>query len=302
MQRDRKERKNPGKSGKSGKTGRWWEGLLFVLPSLLGVVIFILLPFLDVIRRSFSEAVGGKFVGLRNYRTIFANEAFRQAAFNTIRFTGICIPLLVLLSLAAAVLLQNQKKAGSALKSMYLMPMAIPVASVVLLWRLLFAGKGILNGLLSSIGGTPIDWMNTDYAFGVLVFSYIWKNLGYDVILWLAGLSGIPTSIYEAARVDGAGEWRCFLSITLPNLLPSLYTISVLSFLNSFKVFREAYLVAGDYPQKSIYLMQHLFNNWFRDLSLDKMAAAAVLNAGVIFLLILFLQRAWAKEDVENET
>ena len=174
--------------------------------------------------------------------------------------------------------------------------MAIPVASVVLLWRLLFARSGMLNGLLSVFGVGAIDWMNLDYAFGVLVFSYIWKNLGYDVILWLAGLSGIPESIYEAARVDGAGEWRCFVSITMPNLLSSLYTIAVLSFLNSFKVFREAYLVAGDYPHGSIYMMQHVFNNWFRELSIDKMSAGAVVNAAVILALVLLLQRAWEKE------
>ncbi len=278
------------------KQKKRWEGVVFLLPSLAGVLIFILAPFLDVVRRSFIEAVGGTFTGIRNYRLVIENGAFRQAAFNTLRFMGVCIPLLVALSLAAAVLLQKQKKFGSVLKSMYLAPMAIPVASVVLLWKLLFANGGIVNGIFNALGWQTIDWMNTGYAFGVLVFSYLWKNLGYDVILWLAGLSSIPESIYEAARVDGAGEWRCFRSITLPNLLPSLYTITVLSFLNSFKAFREAYLVAGDYPQASIYLMQHLFNNWFRDLQLDKLAAAAVMNAAVILVLILCLQRAWEKE------
>lgn len=275
---------------------RQWEGLFFILPSLAGVLVFIFLPFLDVIRRSFTEVMSGKFVGLKNFRTVFSNSAFRQAASNTLRFTGICIPMLILCSLAAAVLLQRQKKVGSILKSMYLMPMAIPVASVVLLWRLLFHGKGMLNGVLSLAGMQAVDWMNSEYAFSVLVFSYIWKNLGYDVILWLAGLAGISGDIYEAARVDGAGEWRCFISITLPNLLPSLYTIAVLSFLNSFKVFREAYLVAGDYPHSSIYMMQHLFNNWFRELSLDKMAAGAVVNAVVILMLVLLLQHVWEKE------
>ncbi|MDO5539490.1 MAG: sugar ABC transporter permease [Eubacteriales bacterium] len=275
---------------------RKWEGFLFILPSLAGVLVFIFIPFLDVIRRSFTEVMSGKFVGLKNFRTVFSNTAFRQAAYNTFRFTGICIPMLIFCSLAAAVLLQGQKKMGSILKSMYLMPMAIPVASVVLLWKLLFHVKGMLNGILSLAGMRAVDWMNSEYAFGVLVFSYIWKNLGYDVILWLAGLAGISGDIYEAARVDGAGEWRCFISITLPNLLPSLYTIAVLSFLNSFKVFREAYLVAGDYPHSSIYMMQHLFNNWFRELSLDKMAAGAVVNAVVILMLVLLLQRVWEKE------
>lgn len=122
--------------------------------------------------------------------------------------------------------------------------------------------------------------------------SYIWKNLGYDIVLWMAGLAGISENIYEAARVDGAGEWQCFWKITLPNLKTSFYTITVLSFLNSFKVFREAYLVAGDYPHESIYMMQHLFNNWFRNFSFDKMAAAAVLESLVLLALILLFQKA----------
>lgn len=270
-------------------------GLLFVLPSLLGVCIFLLIPFIDVVRRSFTEAVSGVFVGFDNYKTIFQTPAFLLAGKNTLRFTAVCIPLLLFLSLFIAVFLQKQKRFGSLLKSTFLIPMAIPVASVVLLWRLLFHGNGILNGILAGLGVPGGDWMNTDYAFWILVFSYLWKNLGYDIVLWVAGLSGISPDIYEAARVDGAGEWKCFTKITMPNLLPSLYTISVLSFLNSFKVFREAYLVAGDYPHESMYMMQHLFNNWFRELSLDKMAAGAVINALVIFVLITLLKRAWEK-------
>ena len=270
-------------------------GLLFVLPSLLGVCIFLLIPFIDVVRRSFTEAVSGVFVGFDNYKTIFQTPAFLLAGKNTLRFTAVCIPLLLFLSLFIAVFLQKQKRFGSLLKSTFLIPMAIPVASVVLLWRLLFHGNGILNGILAGLGVQGGDWMNTDYAFWILVFSYLWKNLGYDIVLWVAGLSGISPDIYEAARVDGAGEWKCFTKITMPNLLPSLYTISVLSFLNSFKVFREAYLVAGDYPHESMYMMQHLFNNWFRELSLDKMAAGAVINALVIFVLITLLKRAWEK-------
>ena len=175
----------------------------------------------------------------------------------------------------------------------------VPVASVVLLWRLLFDDQGLWNHLLHMLSVQTTDWMNTGASFYVLVISYIWRNLGYDVVLWMAGLSAIPAALYEAAKVDGAGEWKCFTKITLPNLLPSLFTIVVLSVLNAFKVFREAYLVAGDYPQEKMYLLQHLFNNWYRDLSLDKMSAAAVVTGLVIFLLILGLWKAWGKGGAE---
>lgn len=277
---------------------RWkkYTGWLFLLPGFLGVSVFYFIPFLDVVRRSFTQAVGGKFVGLANYQMIFGNQAFLLAAKNTIRFAAVCLPLLLLISLGAAVLLQRMEKWAGFLKGAYLVPLAIPAASVVLLWKLLFDGRGFLNGFLETAGLSGIDWMNTGAAFGVLVFSYIWKNLGYDVVLWIAGLSMVPKQVYEAARVDGAGEWRCFFYITLPGIRPAAFTIVVISFLNSFKVFREAYLVAGNYPQDDIYLLQHLFNNWFRELSIDKMASGAVSMALVIFLLVCLLQRSWDKK------
>ena len=275
------------------KIPRGQTGFLFVLPSLVGVTLFILIPFVDVVRRSFVGAASGIWVGLANYQTVFSNRAFRLAAGNTLRFEGVCIPLLLVLSLAAALLLDSLKDHVQFFKGGFLIPMAIPVASAVLLWKVLFHERGLLSGLMHMLHLPEADWMGTSWAFWILVVSYIWKNLGYDMVLWLAGLSGISPSLYEAAQVDGAGRGQCFIYITLPGLLPSLFTISVLSVLNSFKVFREAYLVAGDYPHESMYLLQHLFNNWYRDLSMDKMAAGAVVHAGAIFLLVLFLQRKW---------
>lgn len=272
-------------------------GLCFLLPSLTGVCLFVLLPFLDVLRRSLSGAVSEEWVGFQNYWSILQSSAFRLACWNTLRFSGVCIPFLLAASLLLAMILQRLDRLGGILKTAFLLPMAIPVASVALVWRVLFENSGLWNSLLCWFGAVPVDWMNSPTAFWVLCGSYLWKNLGYDIVLWMAGLSGIPTQIYEAARVDGAGEWKIFRKITLPSLLPSLYTISVLSFLNSFKVFREAYLVAGDYPDESMYLLSHLFNNWFRDLSFDKLAAGAVLAAAVILGLILLLQRVWNWEE-----
>lgn len=149
-----------------------------------------------------------------------------------------------------------------------------------------FYQKWFPSGFLGLLGVAGQNWLNTRYSFAILVFSYIWKNLGYDIVLWLAALATIPSEIYEAARVDGAGEGQCFLHITMPNLWSSLFLILTLSLINGFKVFREAYLVAGDYPEQHIYLLQHLFNNWFRDLAVNKLAAGAVLMGLVLFVLI----------------
>ena len=277
------------------------KGLAFILPSFAGVCIFWLIPYVDVIRRSFCGAVNGEFVGIENYRTIFANKAFRLAAGNTLRFFGVCVPLLVVLSLIIAVLLAGQKRFTKILKSFFLLPMAIPVASVVLLWRLLFDDQGLLNHLLHMLSVQTTDWMNTGASFYVLVISYIWRNLGYDVVLWMAGLSAIPAALYEAAKVDGAGEWKCFTKITLPNLLPSLFTIVVLSVLNAFKVSVRHIWWPVIIRRKKCICFRHLFNNWYRDLSLDKMSAAAVVTGLVIFLLILGLWKGLGETAGQNE-
>lgn len=271
------------------------KSILFLLPSLLGVSVLILVPFLDVIHRSFTTAVTGSFIGLENYKLVVTNQAFLLAVKNTVKFTAACIPLLVTLSLLIAVLLSRMKQI-QILKSAYLFPMAVPAATVVLVWKMLFHKQGIINGLIEKAGGNSIDFMGSSMAFWVLVISYLWKNLGYTIIIWLAGILNISQSITEAAKVDGASERICFFRIILPNLKPTLYTITVLSFLNSFKVFREAYLVAGAYPHESMYLLQHLFNNWFLNLELHKIAAAAVLIAVFLIGFILCLQFLWDRE------
>ena len=119
----------------------------------------------------------------------------------------------------------------------------------------------------------------------------------FYVIVLRTFFKSIPLEIIEAAHIDGAGEFTCFVRIIMPNLKPVLYTITVLSFLNTFNAFREAYLVAGSYPDERMYLLQHLFNNWYRDLAMDKMAAAAVVTGIAIMVLVLLLQKAWERED-----
>ena len=277
----------------SGK--KKWGRFAFLLPNLLGVAVFALIPMVQVLLGAFRSAIGGRWVGLQNFRTVLENRAFRLAVGNTGRFVLVCIPLLLTLSLLLALGLRRVW-GGRQLRGAFLLPMAVPAASVVLVWKLLFHENGLLNAGLRALHLTGVDWMGSNASFWMLVLSYLWKNLGYTVVLWTAALGAIPECIYEAARVDGASEWQSFFYMTLPNLKGQAYSIGVLSLLNSFKVFREAWLVAGDYPQERMYLVQHLYNNWFRDLDYDKIAAASVLTGIIVFGLIGLLRRAWARE------
>ena len=269
----------------SGRLAR--KAYLFLLPSLAGTAVFVLLPYVDVVRRSFFEAAGGRFVAMQNYVTVVGNSAFRLASFNTLRFLVICVPLLVLVSLFCSMLIAGLKEEGTVFKTSLLVPLAIPVASIVLLWKLFFHPQGMVNQITALFGMAGIDWINGDTAFGVLVFTYVWKNLGDDVVLWVAGLAAISDELYEAARVDGAGIVARFLYVTLPGLSKTAFLVVSLSVFNSFKVFREAYLIAGEYPHESIYMLQHLFNHWFVTLDIQKMSAASVLLLLVVALPVI---------------
>jgi len=248
-------------------------------------------------RRSFFTATGGDFVGINNYLVVFSNDAFRLAAGNTLKFVLICIPVLVVCSLLLALLVNRVKSGGDYVRAVFLVPLVIPAASMVLIWKLFFHDNGLMNSISESLFSTQIPFMASAAAFWVLTVSYLWKNTGYDMVLWMGGLSRIPGDIYEAAALDGAGSFKRLIYITLPNLVGITFMVIVLSLLNSFKVFREAYLVAGEYPHTSMYMLQHLFNNWFTALDIEKLSAGAVVTAFVIFALIF----VWMKLIGEGE-
>lgn len=264
------------------------RGVLFLLPSLAGVVCFVMLPFGRVVRSSFGNIMTGESAGFRNYTEVFHNAAFQLAAANTARFIALGLPLLLAGSLGLALMISGYPGLEKC-KYLYLLPMTIPSATMVLVWKLLFSGQGFLNRLL----GTHVDFLGEESAFFLLVGSYLWKNMGYTMILWLAGLKSVPEAVLDAAKVDGAGKVRRFFLITLPCLKGSVFTILVVSLLNSFRVFREVYLVGGAYPQRSIYMLQNVFHNWYVNLEQDKLAAGAVLLAVVLGTVSLWLQRLW---------
>ena len=260
-------------------------------PSLAGISVFFLIPFVDTIRRSFYDVRVVNFIGFESYVSVINNAAFRLAAVNTARFVAVCIPLLMVISLAVALLLRAIRPGGKIFKTSFLLPMAVPVASIVLLWQVVFDTRGLANTVLTSFGLQPVNFMGSSSAFWVLIFTYLWKNTGYNMILWLAGLDSISDTLYEAAYVDGAGKIQSFVYVTLPGLLSTIGIVAILSLLNSFRVFREAYLVAGAYPHDSMYLLQHLFNNWFQNLDISRLSAAAAMMGGVLLVIILLMRR-----------
>lgn len=266
--------------------------LLFLAPSLTGFLLFFLLPFIQSMYYSLMDSpVNGSFAGFSNYAGLLSNKIFLRAAANTLLFTGISVPAIMALSLSLALLLNRAVYFRNALRTLFISPLVIPVASVVLVWQIVFSSTGALNGFLHAMGFGPVNWMETEWARIVVIVVYLWKNTGYDMILFLAGLQSIPPEYYESAQIDGASAFCRFQRITLVYLTPTSFFVFIISIINSFKVFRETWLIAGSYPHESIYMLQHYMNNMFSSLDYQKLTSAAFLMAFAVFLLVLALFR-----------
>lgn len=221
-----------------------------------------------------------------NYKKLLNNAVFLNAAKNTLIFTGVSVPVNMIFSLALAMLLAKKIYMKKLLRTIFITPLVIPVASVVLVWQILFDATGSVNYILNEIGMQPVDWMGSKWARLVIVIVYIWKNAGYNMILFLSGLQNIPVEYYESAGIDGAGYFRKYTNITCVYLTPTAFFVLIMSIINSFKVFRETWMLAGDYPHDSIYMLQHYMNNMFSSLDYQKLTTAAYLMALLIIALV----------------
>ncbi len=279
------------------------KSMCFLSPSLLGVGVFFIVPFGVVVYYSLIDGVGSRnFVFLDNFIKLFDNSAFIMAAKNTLSFSALAVPLAVVLAVGMALMLECRIPLKSQFRTFFLSPMMVPVASVVLIWQVLFNYNGTVNEFLLLFGADKIDWLQSDYCQIVVLLLFLWKNLGYNMILFMAGLANIPKELLEVADVEGASETYKFFAIKLRYLSPTLLFVTILSLINSFKVFREVYLLTGDYPYEKLYMLQHFMNNTFRSLDYQKLSAAAVVMAIVMVFLIalLFAAEDWFGKDVEG--
>lgn len=279
------------------------RSLCFLSPSLIGVGVFFIVPFGVVVYYSMIDGVGSRnFVFLENFIKLFNNSAFIMAAKNTLQFSAIAVPLAVILAIVLALMLECRIPMKSQFRTFFLSPMMVPVASVVLIWQVLFNYNGTINEFLALFDIAKIDWLQSDHCQAVVIILFLWKNLGYNMILFMAGLANIPKELLEVADVEGASEWYKFFAIKLRYLSPTVLFVTILSLINSFKVFREVYLLTGDYPYEKLYMLQHFMNNTFKSLDYQKLSAAAVVMALVMVILIALLFYAEDKfgKDVEG--
>lgn len=307
----KKRRLATGKKLKPVRTGgnrkRVWRdragSALYLAPSLLGVLLFFVIPFAVVCFYSVVDnPISHNFVFLDNFINVYGNSSFRLAAMNTFKFSAVAVPLAVVLSLMLAASLDAKIPFRSQFRSFFLSPMMVPVASIVLIWQVLFHYNGVVNDVLANFGVDKIDWLKSAYGQVVVILLFLWKNLGYNMVLFMAAIGSIPQDLVEVARLESASKWQIFIHIKIRYLSSTILFVTILSLINSFKVFREIYLLTADYPFDPLYMLQHFMNNTFRSLDYQKLSAAAIMMSLVMIGIIgiLFLTESWFGKDVEG--
>lgn len=279
------------------KKKKYLSGYLLIAPVTLGCLLFYGIPFGMVVSYSFKSSPGrmGRFVGLLNYENVLGNELFRLACWNTFCFFLVGLPLSLLIAYGIALLLKGQAQRHEILKSVLLLPYVMPVTGAVLLVEQIFGKDGKLNLLLDAFGLSPSNWLESSWAFVIVLLLYLWKNVGYGVILLLAGLMTIPKEQYAVSELDGAGSWQKFWHITTPQMWNPVFFALLFAMINGFKCFREIFLIGGEHPGKELYMMQHFINNNFENLNYGKLSVASVL----LFLaitVIIGISYAWVQK------
>ena len=283
-------------------------GYLFLLPNLLGLLIFLAVPLLSSLYTSFTNAdafqTNTKFVGVDNYTTALNDSTFQQAVSNTGAFLIGFLPLSVIPALALAVLLHSQIRGKTVFRVVYFLPVVASVVGVSLLWRWLFQYDfGPINQVLGVFGIAKIHWLESpDWAMVSVIVVASWQAIGYNMVLFLAGLQGIPKQLYEAAVVDGATEWSQFRRITLPLLTPATFFVIITSLIKGLQIFSEpATIFNGGSPANSaLTVVWELYLEGFRYFKLGYASAMAWLLFLVIFVVTLIqfrLSERWVNYE-----
>lgn len=268
---------------------------LFLLPGLTGLMVFYLLPFLGGIYYSLTDgSIENAFVGLDNYRRIWQNQVFLLGLKNTMELSLLCAPLIFLFSFALAAMLKALGNRSAPFRNILLIPYLMPSSALLIVWLLLFDYGGPVNRILSALGLERVLWLESSALRVPVVLLYIWKNVGFSVVIFSAALQSVPQPYYEFAALEGANAFQRETKITLPLILPTAFLVFVLAWVNAFKIFKEVYFISGSYPNDAVYTLQHFMNNKFTKLDYQDVTTAAYSFAVIVLCLfgMLYLSKA----------
>ncbi len=275
----------------------FWIVFLFLAPALSAILFFFIIPVIAALIISFTDfdiyTLGDlrrlRFVGLSNYFKLFNDELFFKALFNTFYFVLIGGPLSIIVSLSTALLLNSQLvRFKKFFRTIYFLPVVTTIVAVAIVWRYLYHPRfGIINYLLSFLGINPIDWLGDPvFAMPAIIILAVWKNFGYNMILFVAGLQNIPSELYEAAELDGASSWFKFKTITFPLLAPTTFFISIITMIGYFQLFAEPYVMTQGGPLNStLSIVLYMYQEGFRWWNIGYSVSIAF----VLFLIILIV-------------
>ena len=293
----------------SASETRWaW---IFLAPCLLGLVIFTYLPVFASLGLSFSywNLLGTpRFIGLENYATVLNDALFWKSFGTTCWFVALSGILELVISLVLAVWLNRAIRGQSFFRTAYFLPFITPMVSVALVWGWLYdPSYGMFNWLLQQahLIGKPIPWLyDPQTALWAVIILRVWKDIGYNIVIFLAGLQAVPPSLYESANLDGAGGWRTFWLVTLPMITPTLFFVGIMTLINGFQAFDSVYLLTQGGPEHSTELLVYwMFKNAFEFYKIGPASAIAYILFIVILLLTLAqwqLRKRWVLYEDET--
>lgn len=259
--------------------------VLFILPSLLGITIFRIVPYTVCFVNSLFS--GDRFVGFSNYADVVTNPAFLLALRNTLILMCTGIPLLLIISLLLSLFLNSFNKIKMFFQSSLLIPVVVPVASLICIWQLFFEDNGIINGILNHLGLGRVEFFGGSFSMVMIILIYIWKNCGFCVIIFSAGIANVPKAVYESAKLDGASSLKLVTKITLPLITPTTFFAFLFAVLYSNNIFREVFVLFGDYPESSVYLLQNFINNNYYGMNYCHLSSASIIFSLLIILVLL---------------
>jgi multiple sugar transport system permease protein len=279
----------------------------FLLPNLIGFAIFTFFPVLAALLISMTDwdlLQAPTWVGLENYQTLLTDPLFGKVLTNTALYVLGTVPLQMALALLVALALNQRIPGQLFFRTAYFMPVVASTVAVALVWRWIFNYDfGLLNSFLYMIGiQDPPNWLgSTRTALISIIIMSIWQQVGYSMVLFLAGLQGVPQQLYEAAEIDGAGSWGRFFYITLPMLSPTTFFILIIGIINSFQVFDQALIMTQGGPANATNtIVYHIYRNAFQFFKMGYASAMAWVLFAVIFVVTLLqfrVQRRWVNYD-----
>jgi multiple sugar transport system permease protein len=286
-----------------------YAGWLFVAPALTAIAVFFAVPVVAALAMSFTDfdiyaladLANLRFVGLQNYARLLQTPLFWQALLNTVYFVAVGVPLSIVVSLGAALLLHSRLARFKAFyRTALFAPVVTTLVAVAVVWRYLFHARyGLLNYALAAFGIDPIDWLgDPHWAMPAIILMSVWKNFGYNMVILLAALQAVPTELYEAARIDGASAWRQLRDVTLPALAPVLLLVSILTMAGHFQLFAEPYVMTQGGPaQRTITVLYFMYDEGFKWWSLGSASAVAFVLFAIMFAVTLLQLRVARKTE-----